>query len=103
MYTLLNFYIGSKRSLACKPEMKSTTPQELMNEIKEFIEDGHSEYILEKLEKTEYHIDLETLTEWMKNGTEPLHVVTETSKNNYWKPLAFKLIRTTNLNNWLNT
>ena len=101
MYTLLNYHIGSKRSTACKPKMKSTTPDELINEIINFVEDGHSQYILKILEKTEYHINLDTLTEWMKTQTQPLHIATETYKNNIWKPITFELIRTIHLDDWL--
>jgi len=91
MYILLNYHQGNGRQKACTPEMQSTIPGDLLKEIKDFVEDGHSEYIKEIIVKTEYHVDLQKLTEWMYNPNEPLHVATETYTE--WEPIIFELIK----------
>jgi len=101
MYTLLNYSQGSGRQKACLPEMRSTIPGDLLKEIKDFVEDGHSEHIKEILVKTEYHIDLQNLTEWMSNPNEPLHIVTETYTE--WEPIIFELIKTEQIHKYQDT
>lgn len=90
MYTLHNYFQDEGPETACVPKMKETTPNELLEEIREFIGDGHSDFIMDQFEKLEYHTDLEGLTEWMKNPTQPLHIATETYKK--WSPLIFELV-----------
>ena len=90
-YILLNYYSDETREQACRPEMYSETAEELHKEIHEFVESGHVPFIQANIVETKYHADIETITAWMTNPEEPLHVATETYKRD-WQPLIFDLI-----------
>lgn len=92
MYTLLNYY-ESEMYDACKPTMKSTDPDELMKEIRYFIQDGHGDFIVENLKSTVMHVNIDHLRDWMDNPSGYLHVATETYHRE-WKNLHFSLVLT---------
>ena len=94
-YILLNYYANETRKEACRPEMHSKTAEEMHKEIRDFVESGHVPFIQSKIEDIYYHSSIKAIAAWMANPEQPLHVVTETYKQD-WDPLIFDLIFETN-------
>ena len=47
-YILLNYYSDETREQACRPEMYSETAEGMHKEIRDFVEEGHASFIVEK-------------------------------------------------------